>query len=140
MPLTTCIVTLRAGSSKSFLRCPRLRNWGAVNNKIPKDFLHNFRSFRTVSAPFHLLSVTLQSHYFHVFRTALWLKMWSKRLPSFASGPSADAEGRRFLFSGRLHGNAEGGIQQGLSAVPKAQNLRGCKQKRHFASSKSRKL
>ena len=31
IPLTACIVTLRAGLSKSFLRCPRLRNWGAVN-------------------------------------------------------------------------------------------------------------
>ena len=31
MPLTVCIVTLRAGFSKSFLRRPCHRNWGAVN-------------------------------------------------------------------------------------------------------------
>ena len=32
MYMTACIVTLRAGFSKSFLRCPRLRNWETVNN------------------------------------------------------------------------------------------------------------
>ena len=33
IPLTVCMVTLRAGFSKSFLRCPHLRNCGAVNNE-----------------------------------------------------------------------------------------------------------
>ena len=67
-----------------------------TNKEVRKDFLHNFCSFRAISAPFHLLSVTLESHCFHVFRTALWLKMWSKTLPSFADGMSAGAEERRF--------------------------------------------
>ena len=31
VPLTVCIVTLRARFGKSFLRCLCLRNWGAVN-------------------------------------------------------------------------------------------------------------
>ena len=67
-----------------------------INKEVGKDFLHKFCSFRAISAPFHLLSVTLESHCFHVFRTALWLKMWSKTLPSFADGMSAGAEERRF--------------------------------------------
>ena len=96
MLLTACIVPLWTGLSKSFLCCPRLRNWGTVNKEVGKDFLHKFCSFRAISAPFHLLSVTLESHCFHVFRTALWLKMWSKTLPSFADGMSAGAEERRF--------------------------------------------
>lgn len=33
MPLTACIVPLWTGLSKSFLCCPRLRNWGTVNKK-----------------------------------------------------------------------------------------------------------
>ena len=33
IPLTVCMVTLRAGLSKPFLRCPRLRNWGTENNR-----------------------------------------------------------------------------------------------------------
>ena len=39
MPLTACIVTLREGFSKYFLRCPQLRNWGAVNKTRPLLFL-----------------------------------------------------------------------------------------------------
>ena len=74
----------------------RLKSCAAINKEVGKDFLHKFCSFRAISAPFHLLSVTLESHCFHVFRTALWLKMWSKTLPSFADGMSAGAEERRF--------------------------------------------
>ena len=96
MSLTAWIVTLRTACGKLFLCRSRLRNWGAVNKEVGKDFLHKFCSFRAISAPFHLLSVTLESHCFHVFRTALWLKMWSKTLPSFADGMSAGAEERRF--------------------------------------------
>ena len=96
MSLTVCIVPLLTGLSKPFLCHLRLRNWGTVNKEVGKDFLHKFCSFRAISAPFHLLSVTLESHCFHVFRTALWLKMWSKTLPSFADGMSAGAEERRF--------------------------------------------
>ena len=33
MPLTACIVPLWTGLSKSFLRRPRLRNWGTENKK-----------------------------------------------------------------------------------------------------------
>ena len=36
-----------------------IKNWGAVNKEVRKDFLHDFRLLCAVSAPFHLLSVTL---------------------------------------------------------------------------------
>ena len=36
-----------------------LRNCGAENKEVRKDFLHNLRSFCVVFAPFHLLSGTL---------------------------------------------------------------------------------
>ena len=59
MPLSACIVTLTAELGKYVLRHPRLRNWGTVNKEVRKDFLHNFRSFYVICAPFQLLSGTL---------------------------------------------------------------------------------
>lgn len=35
------------------------KNCGAINKEVRKDFLHDFRLLRAVSALFHLLSVTL---------------------------------------------------------------------------------
>lgn len=63
--------------------CNVLKFCAAINNKVRKYFLHNFRPFCAVSLSFHLLSATLKSHCFHVFRTALWLNIWSKAPPTF---------------------------------------------------------
>ena len=60
-----------------------LKNYIAIVKEVKKSFLYNFGLFSAVSAPVYLLSVTLQSHYFHVLRTALWLKMWLKIPPAF---------------------------------------------------------
>ena len=46
-------------------------------NKISKCFSHNFRLFLTISALFHLLSITLQTQCPRILHTALWQKMWS---------------------------------------------------------------
>ena len=55
-----CIAVLaKRISSHSIPSLTKLKIYGAVNKEVRKDFLHDFRLLCAVSAPFHLLSVTL---------------------------------------------------------------------------------
>lgn len=61
-----------------------LRIYAAINKEVDKAFLYNSCLLYTIFFPFYLLFVTLWNAYINVLRTALWLKMWSKRFSSFA--------------------------------------------------------
>lgn len=49
-----------------------------IYKELKKSLLYSFGLFSAVFALVHLLSVTLWRCCFHVFHTALWLKLWSK--------------------------------------------------------------
>ena len=56
-------------------------NWGPHPYQLPwQYFLHIFRLFIAVFAPFHLLSDTLYKQGFRIFHACLWLVMWSETL------------------------------------------------------------